>query len=175
MAQIRFDIDGDVQLSRNLRTLAVKLGNTGEFFNDALTIVEKRVDDVFDKQGRNVQKSPAWRPLSAATLKARANRTGYYKNPPKGRTGILQWTGNLQKNRRKTISNKYGELQFMAPYAIHHQKPKKDGRPPKRAIIDLSNDVNTSIVKALQLKINRDIGMAGLQAGINAARNSLGI
>lgn len=175
MAQIRFDIDGDVQLSRNLRTLAVKLPNMGNFLNDALTIVEKRVDDVFDKQGKNVQKSPQWKPLSASTIKARSQRTGYYNRPPSGRTGILHWTGNLQKNRKKTVTNKYGDLQFMAPYAHHHQKPKKDGRPPKRAIIDLSNDVNTAIVKALQMKINRDIGMAGLQAGIGMARNSLGI
>lgn len=47
---IKLTVNGDIQLSRNLRTLVTQLPKMEEFFNDALDLVEKRTDDIFAAQ-----------------------------------------------------------------------------------------------------------------------------
>lgn len=163
MPQLSFTVVGDKQLSRNIRAFVDRLDNLGEFFRDAIDIVEARTDDLFSKEGSNVEKAGRWPPLAASTIEARTRRWGYYKKSP-NKPGVLRWTGNLQENRNKNINDAFGELTFRAPYAIHHQKPGTPGRPPQRVVIDLSNSTNTEIVRALQTKIHKDIGMFGLQA-----------
>jgi len=54
--QIQFEVIGDIQLSRNLRLLTTNLTNLGEFFLEACGIVKDRTDDIFKKQGSNVEK-----------------------------------------------------------------------------------------------------------------------
>jgi len=161
MALIRFAVEGDIQLSRNLRVLVANLQNMKDFFGESLEIVEKRTDASFRKKGRNTQKSPKWKPLAKSTKLAREKRWGYYKKTPKN-PSVLRWTGNLQDNKTKAVTNKSGVLAFNADYGIYHQKG--GGSLPKRAVIDLSNEVNSAIVKSLHGKIQRDIGVFGLQA-----------
>lgn len=160
MAQIKFSVNGDVQLSRNLRVLATKVANLKGFLGNALDIVEKRTDEIFSNKGSNVKKNPKWKPLSKSTLKARENRWGYYKKTPKN-PSVLRWTGNLQDNKTKAVTNRMGMLAFNASYGIYHQQGR--GNLPRRAVIDLSNEVNAAIVKSLHGKIEKDIGVFGVQ------------
>ncbi len=161
MAQIRFSVDGDVQLSRNLRVFAENVKDMKEFMGEALDIVEKRSDSLFARKGSNTQKNPKWKPLAKSTKLARQKRWGYYKKPPKN-PSTLRWTGNLQDNKTKAVSDKSGMLAFNADYGIHHQRGGQN--LPKRAVIDLSNETNSEMIRALQKKVERDIGVFGLQA-----------
>lgn len=131
-----------------------------EFFNEALGLIEKRTDEIFKSRGSTNEKSDKWRDLAPSTKKARERRWGYYKKEPKNPT-TLRWTGNLQDNRTKTIERTRAIYQHNAPYAIYHQTG--GGKLPQRAIIDLDNGTNREIVRALQAKIERDIGVFGTQ------------
>lgn len=47
MAQIRFNVSGDVQLSRNLRIAADNISDLKSFHKEAIKIMGKRSDDLF--------------------------------------------------------------------------------------------------------------------------------
>lgn len=152
---ITFTVNGEVQLSRNLRVAAKSIQNMSTFIKEAVEIVEDKSDTIFDKQGSNVEKNPTRKSLSASTLASRQRRSWYYKRSPWSNPWILRWTWNLQKNKTKIIDDKQGSLTFNAPYAVYHQSWWKN--LPKRAIIDLDNNTNTKIVKSLQKKIYESI------------------
>lgn len=159
--KLKYEVVGHKQLSRNLRLFVGKMENLSDFFREGIDIIESRTDDVFASQGANVEKAGRWPALADSTLKARKNRWGYYKKTPNN-PGILRWTGNLQTKRAKNISDAFGELTFGAPYGIYHQKG--GGKLPQRVVIDLSNTTNELIVKALQSKVQREMGIFGRQA-----------
>lgn len=163
MGLIKISVTGHTQVARNLRVFASRLDQMAEFYQEALDIVEFRIDDVFSREGSNVQKAEPWEPLAESTLKARARGWGYYKNQPSN-PSMLRWTGTMQDNRTRTITDNYGVLRFPTSYAIYHQNPYIAGRPPRRVIIDIDNPTIAEIVRALQTKINRDMGISGLQA-----------
>jgi len=158
--QLAFEVDGVIQLSRNLRVSAVSLAQMEEFHEESTDIIEERSDSLFKKRGRNLEKSNKWKGLSKGTKTARANKWGYYKQEPNN-PSLLRWTGNLQDNKTKNFNSMFGELSYNAEYAIYHHKGS--GNLPKRALIDLSNSTNTLIVKAMQRKIERDLGVFGSQ------------
>lgn len=161
MAGLRFEVAGDVELSRNLNVLIDKLDNLDEFFDDALDLVEKKSERIFATKGAVVEKGSKWKGLAKSTKKARSRRWGYYKSSPSS-PSVLRWTGNLQKSKYRRVSKKQAEFGYTADYAIHHQKPYGKN-PPTRKIIDFDNQLNTEMVRALQKKINKDIGISGLQ------------
>jgi phage gpG-like protein len=131
-----------------------------EFYKDALDLIEERSDALFAQRGQNAEKAEKWRPLSPRTNKARERRWGYYKKTP-NRPSVLRWTWRLQTDRTKTIEKNRAIFEFNAPYAIYHQT--WGWRLPKRAIIDLDNNTNREIVRAMQAKVQRDIGIFGTQ------------
>lgn len=158
--QLTFTVNWQVQLSRNLRTLVTQLPNMGEFFKDALDIVEKRTDEVFASKWSNVEKSERWKDLAPSTKRARERKWWYYKKTP-NKPSTLRWTWRLQEDRTKIIERDRAIYQHNAPYAIYHQE--WGWRLPKRAIIDLDNRTNQEIVRAMQSKIQRDIWIFGTQ------------
>lgn len=161
MAQIKFEINGDVQLSRNLRLFADGVDDLEDFFKTGIEIIEERIDNTFAMEGSNLEKSPIWAPLAESTLEARKRGWGYYKQKP-NRPGILRWTGNLQENRAKMTSKDSGQLEFKAKHAVYHQ----DGGQhlPTRAVIDLDNATNAEIVRALQRTLAKKVnGIFGRQ------------
>lgn len=148
-------------MARNLRVLASDIKALGEFFEEALDIITVRSDAIFAARGSNVEKASAWPPLAPSTIKARERRWGYYKHTP-SRPGVLRWTGNLQENKNRHVSDRKGSLTWQAPYAVYHQDG--GGKLPRRVVVDLSNETNMLIVKSLQAKIHRDVGIFGRQA-----------
>lgn len=103
--EIKWTVNGDIQLSRNLRLFVTNLSKMSEFYGEAVGIIEAKSDQIFSKAGGNVEKNPKWSPLAPSTLKARERRWGYYKNPPSS-PGTLRWTGKLQTDRTKVVNNK---------------------------------------------------------------------
>jgi len=129
-----------------------------EFFTEAIDIVDKYQQDAFREEG----KPNAWQGLAPSTLKARARRTGYYRQQPSGQTGILHWTGRLENSNKKTITDTQGKLEKTAPYAKFHQYGGKN--LPQRKMLTLDPRAAAEITRSLQKKIQRDIGLFGLQA-----------
>jgi len=54
--QLTIDVQGQRQLSRNLRIFADELQQLSEFYTAAIDIVKKRSDDIFAAKGSNVEK-----------------------------------------------------------------------------------------------------------------------
>ncbi len=159
--ELTITIDGHKQLARNLRVFASRIKNPREFLKEGLDIIASRSDELFANAGRNVQKANTWAPLSPSTQKARANRWGYYKRAP-SRPGAMRWTGNLQENRTIRVGSSSGTLTFNADYAAYHQRGGDD--LPRRVIVDLSNQTNAELVRALQKLIQKEMGVFGRQA-----------
>lgn len=154
------NVDGYKQLGRNIRRIAKDIKEMRPFFDSAINIVTTRSDAIWAMEGGNVEKAPSWRPLSAKTVKARERRWGYYKRTP-SRPGIMRWTGNLQENRERHVSDQMGRVTFKAPYAVYHQRGGTD--LPRRVIVDLSEETDMELHKALQLHIHKAIGTFGQQ------------
>ena len=152
--QIQFIVDWQVQLSRNLRLTAVNLKDLTSFYKDSLDIIHNRSNELFSKDWNNVEKNPIWAALWVKTINARQKGWWYYKKPSNN-PWILRWTWRLQTDITKKYDNTWWVFAFNAPYAIYHHQ--WSWKLPKRAIIDLSNETNTKIIKALQKKINDDI------------------
>lgn len=152
MAQIRFVVNGDVQLSRNLRIAANQIQNLEWFFSDALNIVEDKSDSIWSSWWTNVEKSPKWKQLAPSTLRARANWWWYYWKVAPSNPWLMRWSWNLQNNKTKTVTKNSWILSYNASYAWYHQDWWRS--LPRRAIIDLDNWTNDKIVKSLQKTIN---------------------
>lgn len=67
----------------------------------------------------------------------------------------------MQESKKIKVSDSSGILEFTDEKAMFHQKG--GWRLPQRAVLDLDNNTNTQIVKAMQEKIERDLGVFGLQ------------
>jgi len=155
--QIKFEVNGVAQLSRNLSMLSNDLSSRtlSEFHKEAIKLVEEKSMNIFKSKGKNVKKSPIWKPLAKSTQKARSNRTGYYKQAPIATNMPLVWTGNLKNSRKKQSNKLFGSLEFTADYAKYHQNGGRN--LPQRAIIDFDNETNTKIVKSLQDIVRKKI------------------
>lgn len=160
MPQISISVNGEQQLSRNLRLLSENIDDMSEFTSGAVDIIEKRTNKIFQSQWSIVQKAPTRKPHAASTRKARAKRRWYYKKSP-SRPGLLRWTWNLQNSIKKESSSKSWRVRFDADYAVYHQDGGKN--LPKRALIDLDNRTNADIVRTLQTVINQAIGVFNRQ------------
>lgn len=145
--QLKFTINWQIQLSRNLRLTAVNIANLRPFIVETLNIIHDRSNELFNSAWRNVEKNPIWAPLSEKTIR--------YKKRKYNSTRPLINTWRLKNDVSKIAGQKKWTLLYRAPYAIYHQSwwPHL----PRRAIIDLSNSTNDKIIKALQKKINNDL------------------
>ena len=156
MAQLTFNIDGVDKISRNLRVFAKKIDLNRDFFKEAIDIIEDFNKKSFEAGG----KPKKWTALSSATQKARANRWGYYKKPARS-PKILRWTGNLQNNNEKIITQKIGIFRKNAPYAKYHHFGGKN--LPVRKPLTLDSLSAAEIVRAFQKELNKKAKISGLQ------------
>jgi len=67
----------------------------------------------------------------------------------------------MQGSKTIRTDDKMWTLYFTDPKAIYHQEWWR--RLPQRVLIDLDNNTNVKIVKSLQLKIERDVGIFNQQ------------
>ena len=79
--------------------------------------------------------------MRPSTVKARRNRTGYYRQSPEGAgpTGpVLLWTGRLKGGFRYAEGKDVVVIDNPVPYFKHHQA-KERGSPnlPRRLVLEL--------------------------------------
>jgi len=129
--QVKKTLDG---LSSGLRSFKQPLEEVGD------SLIGHYSDTVFETQG--VANGAAWRPLSAATLKLRAERRGYYAQAPKRTGKILIWTGKLQEGFKKTVSSTKLVIENNVDYFKYHQI---NSRP----MLAITSDVITQVVEGL--------------------------
>ncbi len=129
--QVKKTLEG---LSAGLKDLKRPLEDVGD------TLLEHYSETVFESQGQ--ANGAAWRPLSAATLKLRAERRGYYAKAPKRTGKILIWTGKLQEGFRKTVSSTKLVIENNVDYFKHHQI---NSRP----MLAITSQVITKVVEGL--------------------------
>lgn len=108
---------------------------------------------VFKTRGRAVGDS--WKPLSAATLKLRSERRGYYSQPPKKQGQPLVWTGRLQEGFRKTVSKTRLVIDNTVDYFKFHQRSR--GKPPQRKMLGLTKDIILIVMENIQKHVNKAI------------------
>ena len=157
--EIKFIIDGQTQLMRELGLAIEKIKNPKEFHQEAIELMSKRSDEIFKNKGMDVENAQKWPKLSATTLNLRKARAGHYANKP-NKPNIMRWTGRLQEDTTKKSDNKQGSFTHNAPYAIKHQRGIQT---PKRVVQDLDSKTKQRIQKALQEKTQRDFGNFGRQ------------
>lgn len=160
MALISLSVDWEIQLSRNLRLFADSLKNMEWFYREALDIFEDRKKEIFSGKWASTS-SGAWKALAPSTEKARERGRWYYRRSP-SRPSMLRRTGNLEDSIATTVTSSYWIWEMKAPYAAFHQRWW--WYLPKRMVFDIASSTKTTIVKALQKKINADLKIFGLQA-----------
>ncbi len=101
--------------------------------------------EVFETQGGAI--GDAWRALAASTRTARAQRTGYYRNPPIRTDKILIWTGRLMGGMKKEAQPQMLRIYNDVPYFKYHQK--RGGKPPQRKMLAITSRVITTVVDEL--------------------------
>lgn len=93
----------DQKLIKRLSTIGSGLESYREPLDEIGTeLLDFYGGKVFESQGSEL--GVRWRPLAPATLKMRAERRGYYSNPPVDTNKILVWTGKLKAGFRKAVS-----------------------------------------------------------------------
>lgn len=132
------------KLDRTVRDFTQPLNEAGE------EMLKLYSEDSFKNQGVTGEK---WKPLSAATLMMREKRTGYYKNPPTGDSGILVWTGNMRSSFNKMVSKVKLVIGNSASYFEHHQR--RGGRTPQRRMLYLSKDIIVNVQNKVMNYINQ--------------------
>lgn len=138
---IKFD---DLEVQKTLQSL-------GDAFKNTKKPLTEAGNDLLDFYGKKVFKTQGgasgakWKPLSATTLKMRAERTGHYAKTPKARGKILIWTGALQKGFVKKVSRTKLIIKNNVKYFKFHQRAT--GRPPQRKMLTINREVITIVIK----------------------------
>lgn len=137
MTELCITLD-DTAVVKKLNQMASDIKDFKDPFTDAGDqLLSFYGNDVFKTQGQAV--GEPWRALSAATLKMRENREGYYRNPPITTNKILIWTGRLQKGFRKTVERTRLVIDNTVEYFKYHQLAT--GRPPQRKMLHINSKV----------------------------------
>lgn len=106
--------------------------------------------DTFRKQGAAGEK---WKRLSAATLLARKERTGHYKNNPTKVGKILIWTGRMQQGFRDKVSKVKLVISNGVPYFKFHQSGR--GKTPQRRMLFINKDIITIVSDNVLKQVNK--------------------
>jgi phage gpG-like protein len=148
---IRFDVSGDVQVSRRLDRMQQKakdLSSAFEKMHDSFLSIERKQ---FDTQGASG--SGGWAPIKAKTLAFKASR----QLDPR----IL----HMKLRMRKSLTNKTSpdhvakitphEAFFgtSVPYAAVHQNPKPSNPMPRRRVVELTESQRRAWARIIQKEI----------------------
>ncbi len=88
----------------------------------------------FRSEGR--ARGTPWAPLAPSTLSKRRNRKGYYgRFSPRGRPGILHWTGGLRRSFEVRTSGQHLERIDRQSMEWGSRLPPRPRREPERPIV----------------------------------------
>lgn len=106
-------------LQKSMRKRAQSLKNREKVNAQATVVVDGWIQRNFNAQGAMSMGGKGWKPLQAATLKARRHGLG------KGSGKILQNSGDLRKRWKHLWSVKLAKVQSGVTYGIYHEKGTK--------------------------------------------------
>jgi len=148
MAQQGFTIKlDDQQVQKTFKTLVSAVHNfekpLSKIGDDLLEVYGKRV---FNEQGAQGAK---WKKLSAATLRMRSKRQGYYAQSSIATGKILVWTGALMQGFEKNVERLKVTITNGVDYFKYHQKPGG------RKMMYLDKNILHTVQKTLSDYINK--------------------
>jgi phage gpG-like protein len=146
--QLQFNIEGEMQLSRNLEAIAANSRDWTQAFEQAsdylMNIFE---NDVFDTEGQAIDEQ--WDPLSKAYALQKAR-----KYPDKG---ILEATGAMRNSFWKQIDSTSMTIGNSAEYFKYHQSNQPRSKLPRRVMLKLTNEMKAEIVRKFQEQYFADL------------------
>ena len=136
--QLNWTIEGEKQLSRNLRGVSETMGDWRPAFKKvAKELKDIFENDVFATRGRAIDES--WKPLSPKYLAAKRAQ-GYPSDP-------LIKTGKMQKSFKSLVKVDNATIWNAIAYAKYHQSNKPRTKLPRRAMMKLGNAQKALVVK----------------------------
>lgn len=130
------------------RQVQKKLADLSRLVKDTKPLLDDMGEDLMKHFGEQVFESEGsangsrWRPLAASTLRARAERTGYYKRTPIVTGKILTWTGRLKSSFKKTVTR--------TRLTISNTQKYFDYTSQKRPVFDINKTVIEIAIKAVE-------------------------
>jgi len=136
--RLEWSIEGQKQLSRNLRGISETMGNWQPAFKKvAKELKEVFSNDVFATKGKAIDER--WAPLKPQYL-AQKRAQGYPADP-------LVKTGKMQKSFKSMVKMDSATVWNSIAYAKYHQSNKPRKKIPRRAMMKLGNNQKALVVK----------------------------
>ncbi len=136
--QISWEIEGQKQLSRNLRGVSETMGSWQPAFKKiAKELKDVFSNDVFATRGKAI--GERWAPLKPQYLAAKRAQ-GYPADP-------LIKTGEMKKSFKSMVKTDSATVWNAVAYAKYHQSNKPRGVLPRRAMMKLGNNQKALVVK----------------------------
>lgn len=139
--KIKFELQGEVQLSRKFGKIADGVKDFSQPFHEAALLLEDAFEQSFDYSGSNIGQS--WPPLKPATLKQKASgmpmlvRTGYMR-------GAFQNISDMTSCKIWNTAN----------YFKYHQSNQPRTKIPRRAMMNLTQEMKQSVVKLFHVYLD---------------------
>ncbi len=132
---LSFEIEGEKQLSRNLRNVSSDLGDwTDTFKKVGETLTTLYSGKVFETEGKEI--GEPW-----------AKRTKEYPWPLLDKTGTMRRGFKYQASKDQVVVNN------PVPYFVYHQSNKPRRKLPRRVMMKIDEQRKNEIVKIFQVDI----------------------
>lgn len=140
--QLRFSIEGELQLSRNLEAIAANSTDWSTAFEiTSDELLQIFSNEVFDTEGAAVEEH--WDPLSAAYA--------YRKEKLYPGKGILEATGTMRNSFERMFDASSMTIWNTTEYFKYHQSLlPRNSNLPRRIMLKLTNDMKAEIVRTFQ-------------------------
>jgi len=142
-------------LSRQLEKFIWTALKRPNYWDGVLKVMEELKDENFNTEWSWLTINPRRSPLSVSTVRARKQRSWYYRQSP-SRPKILRWTWNLQDNISYIKDSTYCAMKFNAKYALFHQDWSWRMR---RSVFEFNPKVKAEIMRAIQKQFDEEVGI----------------
>lgn len=132
-------------LSRWAAKARQQIGNNERMFAQGVTYIDGWIQRNFKGEGSEVG---GWQPLSPATI------AGRRKGAKAGNSAkILQDTGRLRMNWRRTWTSRRGIIESGTPYASVHQEG--GGNVPQRRLLPVADEIREPLARIFGDEVER--------------------
>lgn len=152
--RLEFSIDGNKDISRNLRIAAEKMGSMKPAMYDIGNLVRAGALQNISQQGS--ESGGKWKPLSQRTLEMRRRRRGYYRNAGSG-SQVLVWSGALRDGFRVKADSDSVVIDNPVPYFKYHQAQNRAGKLPRRLSLELKATNKKEAMEIVAREINKNL------------------
>lgn len=139
--QLQFTIEGEKQMSRNLRGISEDMKDFYPQFRSTGRLLLKTFDENFSTQGRTI--GEPWARLKSSTVKEKV-RLGY------AGVGILMRTGRMRRSFKSRPSRTQVEISNPTAYFAYHQSNKPRRKLPRRVMMKIDERRREQITKIFQ-------------------------